>query len=135
MRSAKRLIFLTIKAAKYTRNIIIPSPSHTKSSAKENGKHEKDFYFSGSSRINYLLPKRYTRHIPSPLYRCPGKGLIVIDIWVNQSGTVEKASVNDSKSTPDQCLIDVALESAFKTRFNSNYSTDLLEKGHISYKF
>ena len=132
----KEVDFFDDNAAQYSRKITTTPKAHiAKASKAKKKEQEKEYYFSGSSRINYLLSKRYTRHIPSPLYRCPGKGFVVINVWVNQSGEVEKASVNEKKSSTDQCLRDVAMESAQTTRFNSKYSAVPLEKGYISYKF
>lgn len=118
------------RASKYNRTI-----RFKKKPAPQKTEDKEALYFSGNSHINYLLKNRYTRHIPSPLYRCPGSGLVVVNVWVNARGAVEKAEINELKSTADECLITVAIQSAIATKFNPNHAANQLQKGYISYHF
>ncbi|WP_158974583.1 hypothetical protein [Cellulophaga sp. L1A9] len=84
--------------------------------------------------ISYSLIDRNHYSLPVPIYTCIEGGKIVINISVNSAGMVTDASFNkSSSSTENGCLIDNALEYAYKASFNK--STKASQKGTITYLF
>ena len=74
------------------------------------------------SSMSYSLVNRKHRFLPTPIYLCEQGGKIVINITVNSSGEVIKATYNGASKSSNQCLIDHAIEYAQRARFNSNTS-------------
>ena len=92
--------------------------------------------FTGRSTINYYLENRYNDKLPNPIYTCITGGKIYVDIEVNQQGNIVDAKYNRRKSnTSDQCLIETALKYARRSKFNSNFSANEIQKGYITYSF
>jgi hypothetical protein len=84
--------------------------------------------------ISYSLINRNHYSLPVPIYTCIEGGKIVINIVVNNQGTVTDADFNkSSSSTENGCLIDNALKYAYKASFNK--STKGSQKGSITYLF
>ncbi|MCB0428815.1 MAG: hypothetical protein H6585_00810 [Flavobacteriales bacterium] len=62
--------------------------------------------------------------------------LIVMEIIVNQDGTVIRANPVLSKSTTtDPCLVKRAREAALKSKWNADYSAPPQQKGQFKYRF
>lgn len=91
------------------------------------------FYQAGSS-VSYKLGKRYARRLPIPVFKCENGGTVVIDIQVNPSGRVVKATVNE-KSDPDEQLQETAVDAALRAIFNSKSDAPAIEHGTITYNF
>ncbi len=105
---------------------------------KKEEKNKKEIRFTGRSNIEYFIKNRKDLYIANPLYTCPDymKGLIVIDIEVDQSGNVVTAKFNKEKSNVEyKCLIDTAIQAAYESFFNSDASAPSLQKGYITYNF
>ncbi|ADV48365.1 hypothetical protein Celal_1040 [Cellulophaga algicola DSM 14237] len=84
--------------------------------------------------ISYSLIDRNHYNLPVPIYTCIEGGKIVVNIVVDSQGTVTDANFNkSSSSTSNGCLIDNALEYAYKASFNK--STKDSQKGTITYLF
>jgi TonB family protein len=67
---------------------------------------------------------------------CQYGGVVVINIAVNQEGKVLSVKLDEESSkTNDACLIDAALKSAKRTRFNRKKSASKVQLGSITYKF
>ncbi len=101
-------------------------------------KDKKETRFTGRSNIEYFIKNRRDLFIANPLYTCPDymKGLIVIDVEVDQNGNVVTAKYNKKKSGVDfKCLIDTAINAAYESYFNSDSSAPSLQKGYITYNF
>ena len=84
--------------------------------------------------ISYSLIARTHYSLPVPIYTCIEGGKIVINILVDDQGSVLEANFNENSSSTDNgCLIDNAIEYALKARFNgANKGT---QKGTITYLF
>ncbi len=55
-----------------------------------------------------------------PGYLCPSQGRVAIRVSVDRSGNVLKAELESSKSSQvDDCMLEQALRSARKARFNA----------------
>lgn len=84
--------------------------------------------------VSYSLVDRLHKELPIPIYTCIEGGKIVINIVVDQSGTVIEADFNkNSSSTDNGCLIDNAIAYAKKAQFYS--ATRATQKGTITYLF
>ena len=89
----------------------------------------------GFTRISYLIkPNRNSINIPIPIYRCEGGGTIVIGISIDQVGSVTEASVQSS-TTSEECIVELALESARKAVFASDFTAPKKATGIITYVF
>lgn len=88
----------------------------------------------GQTRISYHVPGRKGTHIERPIYRCEGGGTVEVSISVNQSGYVEQAQIA-SATTNDDCVKQMALQSARKSRFNSDNNAAKKVVGSITYVF
>ncbi len=103
---------------------------------KENNK--KEVRFTGKSNINYFLKNRKDIFIANPLYTCPNNmtGLIAIEIIVDRNGNVISAKFDKTKSNVKyECLIDRAIEAAYKSSFNYETTAPLKQTGYITYNF
>lgn len=92
--------------------------------------------FQGPTRIFYELTGRNHIYLPIPIYKCEGSGKVVLIIEVNQRGYVEKASIIQAQSTAtDECLIETAIGTALRSRFESNLDAPKIQKGTLTYIF
>ena len=97
-------------------------------------KNDKNIY-SGKSTISYFLKNRYSKFLPNPVYKCKTKGLVYVDIYVDNRGYVKRVSINKEKTKiNNECLFNTALEYSKRAKFNfdSKYS---IQKGYIIYDF
>lgn len=84
--------------------------------------------------ISYSLVNRNSYHLPPPIYTCIEGGKVVINIEVDETGSVIEANFNEKSSgTSNGCLVDNAIAYAYKARFSS--SDKALQKGTITYLF
>jgi len=61
---------------------------------------------------------------------------VVLTIEVNQNGFVEKAQIIANESTTsDDCLIETAVTTALISRINSDFNSQKVQKGTLSYQF
>lgn len=89
----------------------------------------------GQTRIEYNIPpNRKGRYIERPIYRCQGGGTVVVKVVVDQAGYVVQAEIQSS-TTSDICVQEMALQSAQKSEFNSDYNAAKKVEGTIKYIF
>ncbi|NMH87003.1 hypothetical protein [Flavivirga algicola] len=88
---------------------------------------------NSKSTISYSLVDRAKVYIPIPVYLCEVDGKIVINITVNESGSVTDAYVNTSSTSNNECLIEHALEYAKDSQFSA--STKKSQLGSITFYF
>jgi len=88
-----------------------------------------------NSTVSYRLLNRSALDLPNPVYTCEGFGKILINIEVNETGRVIKATYNQNGSTTkNECLIDNALDYAKSAQFT--YSAQKAKQlGTITYNF
>jgi hypothetical protein len=99
--------------------------------------HKKEFTNNLAARrtsVSYSLISRNSYKLPPPIYTCIEGGKVVINIEVNALGYVTEADFNEKSSgTSNGCLVENAINYAFKARFNS--SEKEVQKGTITYLF
>ncbi len=92
--------------------------------------------YKGPTRIYYNLPGRIHTYLPIPIYKCQGEGIVVLSIYVNQKGDVEKANIIENESTTsDPCLVETAVTTALVSRFNADVNSPRSETGTLTYHF
>ena len=97
---------------------------------------EKVNTFRGKTSIMYDLKNRTGKYLHVPVYKCETGGTVVVNIVVNQKGKVVNANINQ-KSTTDflSCLEEAAINSAYKSFFNTDYNAASRQGGTITYIF
>jgi len=85
---------------------------------------------------DYQLGSRRALDRPKPIYDCEGDGVVVVRIWVNRNGSVQRVEGGIKGSTTSQsCLISRAEEAARKTKWEGDPSATDLQIGTITYRF
>lgn len=88
---------------------------------------------SGGSTLTYSLKDRRLLSYDTPRYLCEQSGKIVVNVRVNQNGSVFEAYINGSSNTTNECLTDHAIAYAKSVRFNTASRADQL--GSITFYF
>lgn len=71
-----------------------------------------------------------------PNYGVQREGTVVVEIWVDQQGSVERAIPGaDGTNVTDKELWKAATQAAYKTKFDQNFEVPGLQKGTITYIF
>lgn len=92
--------------------------------------------YAGPTRIYYDLAGRNHTYLPIPIYKCQGSGKVVLIIDVDQKGNVSGASIVAGESTTsEECLIETAITSARRSRFNSDLNAPKSQRGTLTYIF
>ena len=74
--------------------------------------------------------------LPKPTYGVAADGVVVVDIWVDNYGTVTKALAGAEGTTvTDKTLWQEARKAAMKAHFNMSADAPALQKGTITYTF
>lgn len=74
--------------------------------------------------------------LPSPAYTVQESGTIVVNIWVDMYGNVEKAVVaGEGTTVTNRQLWNAAREAAFSTKFKKSIDHPELQQGTITYVF
>ncbi|MCQ2184475.1 MAG: hypothetical protein MJY62_03590 [Bacteroidales bacterium] len=80
--------------------------------------------------------RRLDGKLPSPAYTSQETGTVVVRIWVNMYGSVEKAEVIGEKTTvTNKQLWQASREAALSTRFKQDINHPELQEGSITYVF
>jgi hypothetical protein len=126
----------SLKSAGDEKTVQENSDSKKNETEKPKESQEMAANYQGPTRIYYDLKDRTSMYIDIPIYKCPGAGIIVMSIDVDQNGIVEKAEISERESTTnDGCLIETALRSAKASRFNPSVNAPRIQKGTLSYHF
>jgi len=91
--------------------------------------------YNGASSVYYNLKNRHKIYLPIPVFKCEGEGKIVVQIKVDNSGSVINSSIIKEQSVDDDCLFEAALLASRKTRFNVKINGLLVQTGTITYHF
>ncbi len=91
---------------------------------------------TGNSNISYDLAGRRHQSLPLPKYDYQEEGKVVVEVTVDRSGTVTKATAGvKGSSTLDAYLLRVAYEAAMRAKFDSSPDAPIIQKGTITYIF
>jgi hypothetical protein len=90
----------------------------------------------GNGTGNYQLSGRKVLSKPEPKYTCQEQGIVVVEIKVNNAGTVIEA-VPGIKGTTNtaKCLLDQAKIAALNSKFDANETAPDRQVGKIIYNF
>lgn len=92
--------------------------------------------FRGPTRIFYDLAGRHHVYLPIPIYKCEGAGQITLAIVVDRGGNVLKAEpASKLSTTKDPCLIETAVASALKSKFNADQGAPEKQGGFLTFVF
>ena len=84
----------------------------------------------------YLGGRTVLGSLPIPTYTAQTSGIVVVSIWVDQYGTVQKAIPGaDGTTVADKDLWEAARKAAMGTHFNMSADAPSLQQGTITYKF
>lgn len=115
---------------------IEPPPEANDSLSIKKSSDELEAMYQGPTRIIYKLDNRHKINLPIPIYKCENSGLVVINIIVDRKGWITDYSIDDqSSSTSDKCLLEAAISSVKRTRFNPDNNSPLKQAGFISFEF
>ena len=74
--------------------------------------------------------------LPRPSYAVQNSGVVVVTIWVDQYGTVQKAVAGaDGTTVTDSALWQAARKAALGAHFNMSADAPALQQGTITYRF
>jgi TonB family protein len=74
--------------------------------------------------------------LPKPSYSVQNEGIVVVDIWVDNYGNVQKAVAGGQGTTvTDKTLWAAARAAAMKAHFNQSMDAPALQQGTITYIF
>jgi len=91
---------------------------------------------TGNTGVSADLSGRNAQSLPLPKYDYQGEGKVVVEVTVDKSGAVTKATAGVKGSTTlDEYLLRVAREAAMKARFDANMNAPVIQKGTITYIF
>ena len=90
---------------------------------------------SGEPQAN-LKGRTHNGTLPRPSYSVQKEGRVVVDIWVDNYGTVQKAVAGSEGTTvADSDMWNAARKAAMKASFNMSADAPAMQKGTITYIF
>lgn len=95
----------------------------------------KNVINTGKSNIVYYLENRHHISLPIPVYLAQGGGDVIVDISVNRSGRVVKATVRRSSQVRSEQVYLYAEAAALNTVFNTSPTAPEIQTGTIHYTF
>lgn len=101
---------------------------------KKGEEKREDVKRKGVVTVNFSFtnPVRNSVNLVKPAYRCEGGGEVVVEAVLNPSGRVISATV---MSGGDECMRQIAKESALASTFNIDNSAPAKQRGTITYLF
>jgi len=84
----------------------------------------------------HLKGRNHLGSLPKPSYSVQNEGTVVVTIWVDQYGNVQKARAGEGGTTvTDKTLWAAARNAAMKAHFNPDTNAPALQQGTITYIF
>lgn len=106
---------------------------------KPHGYKESDDYDGqgGSGNgVSFFLGGRGSLFLEQPTAKFKEQGTVVVSIWVNREGVVQKAQVSAKGTTVlDQNLRKIAVDAAYNSTFAKDNNAAELQRGTITYNF
>ena len=84
---------------------------------------------------SYDLGGRGAKHLSSPSKEFDEEGKIVVDIWVDRDGRVQKTQIGKGTNISNARMRETALNAARNSVFNPDRNAAELQKGTIPYRF
>lgn len=117
------------------------APRETGQTDKNTGKtNEYDWYkkggeksYSGRVTASFNVKGREPLDQPKPTYRCKTQGTVVVNIRVSETGQVTDATIDEGKSSMDDCLRTESQKYALRWKFD--YKEGKKQDGTISFTF
>jgi len=92
--------------------------------------------FAGDVMASFNLEGRKVHSLEKPGYTCNNSGTVVLQIKVNNDGTVQSVTYQPAgSSNATECLIQQSIKYAKRSRFNLSSSAPSPQTGTITYKF
>ena len=95
----------------------------------------KNVINTGKSNIEYYLENRYHINLLNPVYLAQDGGNVIVDISVNKSGRVVKATARKNSSIRSEQIYLYAETAASRTVFNAAPTAPEIQTGTIHYTF
>lgn len=89
----------------------------------------------GNGFGDYKLSGRKVLTQPDVTYNCNVEGTVVVEISVDKTGKVVNAKHTRGGRNDVKCLVDVAIQAALKTKFDSSTTANNIQIGTITYNF
>ncbi len=105
---------------------------------KEGGDPSSNRYdgVAGNGGPGWSLKGRTASALPAPNYDSNKQGKVVVRIWVDRSGNVQKVEVGvKGSTTTDANLLQRAKEAALNSKFSADPNASELQTGIITYDF
>ena len=120
----------------------------TSITAPHSASESSDTYKAGQSKGNttsgnpegkpnaHLKGRTVNGNLPVPNYTIQESGIVVVTIWVDQYGTVQKAVPGaDGTTVTNSTLWNAPRKAAMETKFNMSADAPALQEGTITYIF
>lgn len=83
----------------------------------------------------YDLGGRGAKSISSPSKEFSEEGTVVVDIWVDKDGRVQRAEIGKGTTIVNSSMLESAKRAALNSIFNKDDKAAELQKGSITYTF
>lgn len=124
--------------AKKDTSLTAPHSASESSSTYKDGqpKGNTDVGKTAGTANAHVKGRSLKSELPRPAYNVQKEGIVVVNIWVDTRGTVQKATApGDGSTTNDGKLIAAARAAAMKAVFNQDVNAPALQQGTITYIF
>lgn len=118
----------------YKKSLEASRTPEQQSTGQSSSRSSSEKAYRGASVLAYSLGGRQGVDLPVPAYLCEGGGDVVVDIVVNQKGSVTSASIS-SQTKASECLFAEALKAARRSKFTVKADAPSAQKGTITYRF
>lgn len=89
-----------------------------------------------SGNVNYSLSGRSAKFLAKPTSNFTTSGIVVVEIWVDQTGKVTRANTGvKGSTTTNQNLLNLAYDAAMRTSFSPDEEAATEQRGTITYHF
>ena len=95
----------------------------------------KPIKLAGNVTVEHNLADR-SANIAVPAYKCKSGGTVTIDVEVDRTGHVKRATLNEAQSTTgDACMTELAEQAATNASFSTSATASDPQKGWIRFVF
>lgn len=109
--------------------------SPTTSTASKSDQTQDPGQIKGAVLVAYNIENRTHTYLHKPAYQCQKGGVVVVLVTVNRSGKVIATAIDKASSDADDCMLNMARQSASVSTFNIADAAPEKQKGTITYTF